>query len=94
MPTRRTSDTGRQLREALAPYLDLRKLRAIAASGGDLQQAFHGERPGDIPDEAKLLINALSALLRPDRRKASLARRTWPPCSWSRWEPSSRNSST
>ena len=70
MPTRRTSDTGRQLREALAPYLDLRKLRAIAASGGDLQQAFHGERPGDIPDEAKLLINALSALLRPDHRES------------------------
>jgi hypothetical protein len=70
MPTRRTSDTGRQLREALAPYLDLRKLRAIAASGGDLQQAFHLEQPGDIPDEAKLLIDTLSALLRPDRRES------------------------
>ena len=70
MPTRRTSDHGRQLREALAPYLDLRKLRAIAAGGGDLQQAFHGERPGDIPDEAKMLIDALSALLRPDRRES------------------------
>ena len=70
MPTRRTSDTGRQLREALAPYLDLRKLRAIAASGGDLQQAFHRERPGTIPDEAQLLINALSALLRPGRRES------------------------
>ncbi len=70
MPTRRTSDTGRQLREALAPYLDLRKLRAIVASGGDLQHAFHGERPSDIPDEAKLLIDALSALLRPVRRES------------------------
>ena len=70
MPTRRTSDHGRQLREALAPYLDLRKLRAIAAGGGNLQQAFHHERPGDIPDEAKMLIDVLSALLRPDRRES------------------------
>ena len=70
MPTRRTSDHGRQLREALAPYLDLRKLRAIVAGGGDLQQAFHRERPGDLPDEARLLIDALSALLRPDRRES------------------------
>ncbi|HSH81815.1 MAG TPA: DNA repair protein RadC [Herpetosiphonaceae bacterium] len=72
MPTRRTSDHGRQLREALAPYLDLRKLRAIVANGGDLQQAFHHERPGDLPDEARLLIEALSALLRPDRRESIL----------------------
>ncbi len=70
MPTRRTSDHGRQLREALAPYLDLRKLRAIVAGGGDLQQAFHRERPGDLPDEARLLIDALGALLRPDRRES------------------------
>ena len=70
MPTKRTLDTGRQLREALAPYLDLRKLRTIVASGGDLQHAFHGERPSDIPDEAKLLLDALSALLRPDRRES------------------------
>ena len=70
MPTRRTSDHGRQLREALAPYLDPRQLRAIVAAGGDLHHAFHCERPGDIPDEAKLLINALGALLRPDRRES------------------------
>ncbi len=70
MPTRRTSDTGRQLREALAPYLDLRKLRAIVASGGDLQHAFHPEQPGDIPDEATMLIRALSALLCPEHRES------------------------
>lgn len=70
MPTRRTSDTARQLREALAPYLDLRKLRAIVASGGDLQHAFHREQPGDIPNEVKLLMDVLSALLRPDHRES------------------------
>ena len=72
MPTRRTSDHGRQLREALAPYLDVRKLRAIVANGGDLQQAFHRERPGDLPDEAGLLIDALGALLRPDPLTAEM----------------------
>ena len=70
MPTRPTLEHGRQLHEALAAYLDLRKLRTIVANGGDLQQAFHRERPGDLPDEARLLIDALGTLLRPDRRES------------------------
>ena len=70
MPAKRTPDPARQLREALAPYLDLRKLRAIAAGGGDLQHAVHGERPGDLPEEVKMLLSVLSALLRPARRES------------------------
>ena len=69
MPTRRTSDPGRQLREALAPYVDLHTLRALVAAGGDLQDAVQRERVGDLPDEAQLLLDALSALVCPDRRE-------------------------
>ncbi len=65
----RTPDQGRQLREALAPYLDVRKLRRIAATGGDLQQALHADARGDVPVEVHALLGALGAILRPAYRE-------------------------
>ncbi len=70
MPTKRTPDPARQLREALAPYVDLRQLRTIAATGGELQQALHRTGPDAVPDEVNVLITVLSALLRPARRES------------------------
>ena len=69
MPAKPRADTGRQLREALAPYVDVRKLRTLAAEHGDLQQALHGDTPDDLPAEVTLLLTALSTLLRPARRE-------------------------
>ena len=67
MPTRRTSNPGRQLREALAPYVDLKRLRTLAAAGADLRPACSAPVPDALPAEVALLLDALSALLRPPR---------------------------
>ncbi len=66
----RTHDSDQQLREALAPYLDLRKLRKLAATGGDVQQALSPEAVGTPPAEVRALLSALSALLRPAYRQS------------------------
>jgi DNA repair protein RadC len=59
--TRRTND--RALREALAPYLSLAKLRHLAAQGDDLRAALNdGVVP---PAEVNALLDTLSVLLRP-----------------------------
>ncbi len=65
----RTHDSGQQLREALAPYLDLRKLRKLAATSGDVQRALSPE-VGAPPAEVRALLSALSALLRPAYRQS------------------------
>ena len=67
MPTRRTLDPDRQLREALAPYVDLKRLRTLAAAGADLRPACSAPVPDALPAEVTLLLDALSALLRPPR---------------------------
>ena len=67
MPTRRTSNPGRQLREALAPYVDLKRLRTLAAAGADLRPACSAPGPDALPAEVALLLDALSVLLRPPR---------------------------
>jgi len=50
------------LREALAPYIDVSKLRQLAVRGGDLRQALFCEQP---PAEVEGLVQALRALLEP-----------------------------
>ena len=67
MPTRRTLDPDRQLREALAPYVDLKRLRTLAAAGADLRPACSAPVPDALPAEVALLLDALSVLLRPPR---------------------------
>ena len=69
MPTKRTPDTGQQLREALAPYVDLRHLRTIVARGGAPQQALLFETADQLPGEITILIDALRTLLRPNLRE-------------------------
>jgi DNA repair protein RadC len=59
-----TSDT-RIIREALDPYVDLHKLRRLAASGDDLQAAL---RVGEVPDDVQALIVFVAELLRPVQR--------------------------
>lgn len=53
---------SRALREALEPYVDLRKLRQLAAHNGDLQEALI---TGAVPDDVQALIAFLAELLRP-----------------------------
>jgi DNA repair protein RadC len=53
----------RVLREALAPYIDVPKLRRLAAAGDDLQQALRsGVEP---PPEVQALLDTLALLLTP-----------------------------
>lgn len=60
----RTAST-RALREALEPFVDLRKLRQLAASGADLQGAL---TIGEVPDDVQALIAFVAELLRPVQR--------------------------
>ena len=55
----------RALREALEPFVDLRKLRQLAASGADLQGAL---TIGEVPDDVQALIAFVAELLRPVQR--------------------------
>src|SRR6185436_10039462 len=57
----------RRLREAIAAYgLDTKKLRELAAMGGDLRQALNGP---DVPEAITSLIAILQALLTPTTRQ-------------------------
>lgn len=65
---RRCRQTGSQtlanraLREALEPYVDLRKLRRLAAHNGDLQEALI---TGAVPEDVQAMITFVAELLRP-----------------------------
>jgi len=52
----------RRLRESIAAYVDMQKLRQLAAEYQDLNAALRSETP---PVQVRALIDALSALLRP-----------------------------
>jgi DNA repair protein RadC len=66
--SRTTRESNRALREALAPYLDLSRLRRLAAQGDDLRTALiEGMEP---PSEVLALIDTLALLLRPSEREA------------------------
>ena len=79
MTTDRTPDDGRArtprakpappdrvVREALAPYIDVPKLRRLAAAGADLQEALHD---GESPAEVQALLNTLAIPLTPAERE-------------------------
>jgi DNA repair protein RadC len=53
---------NRALREALEPYVDLRKLRRLAAHGGNLQEALI---TGAVPEDVQAMITFVAELLRP-----------------------------
>ncbi|MEI7768919.1 MAG: JAB domain-containing protein [Chloroflexales bacterium] len=57
--------SAKALREALDPFVDLRKLRQLAASGADLQEAL---KIGEVPDDVQALITFVAELLRPVQR--------------------------
>lgn len=66
--TKAARESSRILREALAPYLDIPRLRRLAAQGDDLRAALNeGIEP---PDEVLALIDTLAVLLRPSEREA------------------------
>jgi DNA repair protein RadC len=56
----------RALREALEPYVDLHKLRQLAASGEDLQGALS---TGEVPEDVQAIITFVAELLRPTPRE-------------------------
>lgn len=63
----RHSRVDRTLKEALAPYIDLPRLRRLAADGDALHAAL---RPGTTPPtEVLLLLDALVAILRPSHHE-------------------------
>lgn len=68
MTTRTTTRTpDRALREALAPYINLPKLRQLASAGADLQAAL---LPGATPPaEVLALLDTLAVLLHPAPRE-------------------------
>ena len=57
---------ARALREAVEPFVDLRKLRQLAASGADLQGAL---TIGEVPDDVRAMIAFIAELLRPAQRE-------------------------
>lgn len=64
--TRLTPASTRKLREALSPYLDLGRLRHLAAGAEDLRQALRGS---DVPPpEVVALLDTLAVLLLPTER--------------------------
>jgi DNA repair protein RadC len=71
VPARRTRKSAtanpatHALREALEPYVDLHKLRQLAAHGGELQQAL---TTGAVPDDVQAMITFMSEVLRPPQR--------------------------
>jgi len=57
----------RRLREAIASYgVDTKKLRELAAMGGDLRQALNDP---DVPEEINSLITILQTLITPTTRQ-------------------------
>jgi len=66
-PRKQQVTEAHHLREAIAPYLSLPKLRHLAALGETLTQAFTGE--GEIPPEVQALLTTLAALLHPTPRE-------------------------
>lgn len=65
-PASAQSKANRVLRAALAPYVDLRKLRWLAAHGGDLRAALIG---GAVPDDVQAILTVIAELLRPVGRE-------------------------
>jgi DNA repair protein RadC len=53
------------LHAALSAYIDLQKLRSLAAESGDLYQALRADLP---PAEVLALLELLTAILRPQKR--------------------------
>ncbi len=63
----RSETSARQLRDALAPYVSVRKLRQLAAdNGAPLRAALLDDQP---PADVLALLDALAALLRPLARE-------------------------
>jgi proteasome lid subunit RPN8/RPN11 len=62
---RRSQNSDKRLREAIEPYLDIRKLRQLMADRGQLEDAL---RTGDIPDDIRQLIQLLAAVVAPVER--------------------------
>jgi proteasome lid subunit RPN8/RPN11 len=62
---RRPQHSDRRLREAIEPYLDIRKLRQLIADRGPLEEAL---RTGDIPEDIHQLIQLLAAVVAPVER--------------------------
>jgi DNA repair protein RadC len=60
-----TAASAKALREAIAPYVTVAKLRRLVAKGGDLRQAL---RQPDPPPEVLALLDMMKALITPDPR--------------------------
>ena len=62
----RTHSTEHDLREALAPYINVRRLRSLASDNGDLSDAL---RTNNAPPEVRALLDTLAVILRPTSRE-------------------------
>ena len=61
-PRRRQLTQDKRLREAIAPYMDVPKLRQLASDHERLEDAL---RTGDIPEEISWLLPLLATVLKP-----------------------------
>src|SRR5262245_57792858 len=59
------TESAKALREAIAPYITLPRLRRLIAKGGDLRQAL---RQPDPPPDVLALLDLMKALITPDPR--------------------------
>jgi proteasome lid subunit RPN8/RPN11 len=62
---RRSQHSDTRLREAIEPYLDIRKLRQLMADRSPLEDAL---RTGDIPEDIRQLIQLLAVVVAPVER--------------------------
>src|SRR5436190_53907 len=62
---RRQLPPEKKLREAIAPYMDVPKLRQLASDPARLEDAL---RTGDIPEEISWLLSLLATVLKPRDR--------------------------
>src|SRR5215211_2559173 len=61
-PRQRSQNSDKRLREAIAPYMDVPKLRQLASDHERLEDAL---RTGDIPEEISWLLSLLATVLKP-----------------------------
>src|SRR5205085_55568 len=61
-PRQRLQNSDKRLREAIAPYMDVPKLRQLASDHERLEDAL---RTGDIPEEISWLLSLLATVLKP-----------------------------
>jgi DNA repair protein RadC len=65
-PQRQQQKVDRNLREAIEPYIDVKRLRELATEKQQLEEAL---RTGDIPEELHWILSMMAVMLAPTERE-------------------------